>query len=483
MQPRNNEKTIAMFARSLYIFIIGILMVACGQESGDRSLKSGVRLLEEAEAALANDSIRQGESLLRKAIQLSKASEDWHTNYIAYQRLAEALSQSNPEEALRLMKKALTVYEQHPDDERNQVLLLDYAGTYAAQVAFTTEGSSTSEAAKPSAYDEALGYINRAYDIAEKSQMTDLMCQTLTSLANIAWAQEDYQKALDYAHRAESAATTDLRQGTLQVLARSYLSLNMLDSAETIYRQIDSGDDVHLAYIVQSNLAKIALRRIGATQIEDSLDEAFNQIEDIYYKALEQKDQYYQETLRQEMENQQLEYRSQMYARTLLIVIIAAAIILFAVVLALRYRIRMQEQERRRLQQEAEHQKTLLHQANEVVAFLQNFILERTEVLKKLNQSGDSLIYLSPHEWSEIERTLDAIDNNRFAKIREQYPAMQEDDIRLCILTRLGLSNRTIGNIYCITVSAIQHRKLKLKKDVFGESNPDITLEQILNSK
>ncbi len=448
-------------------------MVACGQESDDRSQDIGVRILEEAEAALANDSIRQGETMLRKAIQLAEASEDWHTYYIAYQRLAEALSQSNPEEALRLMKKALNVYEQHPDDERNYVMLLDYAGTYAAQVAFTTEGS----------FDEALDYINRAYGIAEKSQMTDLMCQTLTSLANIAWANEDYRQALDYAHRAESAATTDLRPGTLQVLARSYLSLNMLDSAETVYRQIDPDNDVHLAYIVQSNLAKIALRRMGATEVEDSVDDAFDQIEDIYYKALEQKDQYYQETLRQEMENQQLEYRSKMYGRTLQIVIIAAVIILLVVVQALRYRIRMQEQEKRRLLQEAEHQKTLLHQANEVVAFLQNFILERTEVLKKLNQNGNSLIYLSQHEWNEIERTLNAIDGNRFAKIREQYPTMQEDDIHLCILTRLGLSNRTIGNIYCITVSAVQHRKLKLKKDVFGESNPNVTLEQILNSK
>ena len=463
----------AMVTRALHIFIIGVLMVACGQESDDRSQDIGVRILEEAEAALANDSIRQGETMLRKAIQLAEASEDWHTYYIAYQRLAEALSQSNPEEALRLMKKALNVYEQHPDDERNYVMLLDYAGTYAAQVAFTTEGS----------FDEALDYINRAYGIAEKSQMTDLMCQTLTSLANIVWANEDYRQALDYAHRAESAATTDLRPGTLQVLARSYLSLNMLDSAETVYRQIDPGNDVHLAYIVQSNLAKIALRRMGATEVEDSVDEAFDQIEDIYYKALEQKDQYYQETLRQEMENQQLEYRSKMYGRILLIVIVAAVIILLVVVQALRYRIRMQEQEKRRLLQEAEHQKTLLHQANEVVTFLQNFILERTEVLKKLNQNGNSLIYLSQHEWNEIERTLNAIDGNRFAKIREQYPTMQEDDIHLCILTRLGLSNRTIGNIYCITVSAVQHRKLKLKKDVFGESNPNVTLEQILNSK
>ena len=458
--------------RTLYIFIIGVLLAACSQPQQGPDAQTAAGCLKEAEAALANDSIRLGETLLRKAIHQSEESEDWHTYYIAYQRLAEALSQSNPEEALRLMKKALTIYEQHPDNERNHVILLDYAGTYAAQVAFTSEGS----------YDEALDLIHRAYNIAETNQMKDLKCQTLTSLANIAWAKEDYLHALDYAHQAESVATADLRPGTLQVLARSYLSLNMLDSAETVYRQIEPGDDVHLAYIVQSNLAKIALRRMGARSVENDIDDAFEQIEDFYYKALEQKDQYYQESLRQEMENQRLEYRSQIYARTLLITIIASLVVILAIVLVVRYRMRAQHQEKRQLQQEAEHQKTLLHQANEVVAFLQNFILERTEVMKKLNQSGDSLIYLSPHEWSEIERTLNAIDNNRFANIREQYPNMQEDDIRLCILTRLGLSNRTIGNIYCITISAVQHRKLKLKKDVFGETNPDITLEHILKN-
>ena len=454
-----------MYKRLLFIFVSGALLVACSQPQQGSDSQTAAQCLESAEAAMANDSIRQGETLLRKAIQLAEESEDWHTYYIAYQRLASSLSQSNPEEALRLMKKALTIYEQHPDDERNHVILLDYAGTYASQVAYTTEGP----------YDEALDFIHRAYDIAKKNQITDLMCQTLTSLANIAWAKDDYRQALDYAHQAEAVATAELKPGTLQVLARSYLDLNMLDSAETAYRQIEPGDDVHLAYIVQSNLAKIALRRMGATKVEDDIDEAFERIEDFYYKALEQKDQYYQETLRQEMENQQLEYRSQIYGRTLQMTIIASLFVIMAIILVVRYRMRAQRQD-------AEHHKAQLHQANEVVAFLQNFILERTEVIKKLNQSGDSLISLKPHEWSEIERTLNAIDNNRFAHIRKQYPNMQEDDIRLCILTRLGISNRAIGNIYCITVSAVQHRKLKLKKDVFGETNPDITLEQILTS-
>ena len=461
-----------MLSRIGYLFFIGLLLTACSQPEQGPEPQMAARLLEEADAVLDNDSIRLGEMLLRKAIRLSEETEDWHTHYIAYQRLAEALSQGNPEEALRLMKKSLAIYEQHPDDERNHVILLDYVGTYASQVAFVKEGS----------YDEALHFIHRAYDIAKKNQMADMMCQTLTSLANIAWAKEDYRQAIDYARQAEAIATEELRPGTQQVLARSYLSLSMLDSAETVYQQIEPGDDVHMAYIVQSSLARIALRRMGATKVEDDIDNAFEQVEEFYYKALEQKDDYYQETLRQEMENQRLEYRSRMYARTILIIIIASIFVIGAIVLVVRYRMRAVSQEKRRLQQEAEHQKALLHQANEVVTFLQNHILERTEVMKKLSQGGDLLITLTPHEWSEIERTLNAIDGNRFANLREQYPTMTEDDIRLCILTRLGVSNRTIGNIYCITISAVQHRKLKLKKDVFGESNPDITLEQILNN-
>ena len=254
-----------MFTRTVYIFIIGALLIACSQSRQGADSQTASHCLEEAKVALANDSIRLGETLLRKSIRLAEQSEDWHTYYIAYQQLAVALSQGSPEEALRLMKKALTIYEQHPDDEHNYVILLDYAGTYAAQVAFNTEGS----------YDEAINYVKKAYGIAEKNQMNDLMCQTLTSLANIAWAKDDYRKAVDYARQAESilppsgedrGGLVDLKSGALQVLARSYLSLNMLDSAETVYRQIEPGDNIHLAYIVQSNLARIALQKIGATR-------------------------------------------------------------------------------------------------------------------------------------------------------------------------------------------------------------------------
>ncbi|MBQ9665925.1 MAG: tetratricopeptide repeat protein [Bacteroidaceae bacterium] len=459
------------------------LLMACGHPQGSTpdDTMTAQACLEAGEAELARDSVRQGETLLRRAIRLAEKSADWHTCYIAYQRLAKSLSWSNSEEALLLAKKAVEVYEAHPDDERNHIILLDFAGTYASQLAYNTDDD----------YTEALALTKRAHELAVKEKAEDLVCQTLTTLANIYWAMEDYPQALDEARKAEQLATPDLLQGTLQVLARCYLSCDSLEQAEATYRRMEPGDDIHAAYIVQSNLAKIATRRLASDEAEEAIDEAFEEVEALYFQALAQKDAYYQTTLQQEKENEHLAYTAALHRRTLVGIIAALAILLTATVLVLRYRLRLvrqqrayevaqHEQEKRHLQQEAERQQQQLHQSQEVVAFLQNFILQRSEVIRKLSESSSRHINLNPKEWADVERTLNAIDGDRFARLRTDHPDMKEEDIQLCILTRLQLSNRSIGNIYGLTVSAVQHRKLKLKKDIFGETNPDVTLEQVL---
>ena len=159
-----------------------LVLCACTSGSGDDLVSMSAKdCLTAGEEALDRDSVMQGEKLLRTAISKAEATADWHTCYIACQRLAESLSWSNNEEALRLAKRAVEIYERHPDDERNHVILLDYAGTYASQLAYNTEGS----------FDAALSLTRRAYDIAVRDSMYDLVCQTLTSLDNIAWAKED----------------------------------------------------------------------------------------------------------------------------------------------------------------------------------------------------------------------------------------------------------------------------------------------------
>ena len=127
-----------------------------------------------------------------------------------------------------------------------------------------------------------------------------------------------------------------------------------------------------------------------------------------------------------------------------------------------------------------EAQQELLRQREGTIRFLKDFIFQRSEIIKKLDAGGDRHVNISAGDWWEIEQTLNAIDHDRFKRLRQNYPALREEDVQMCILTSLHVLNRTIGNIYGLTISAVQHRKLKIKKELLGEEDPEVTLEQVL---
>ncbi|MBP5769938.1 MAG: hypothetical protein J6W75_01055 [Bacteroidaceae bacterium] len=475
--------------------VINILMlmvmwccVACsnGSEQPPGAGVSAKEQYEQALNALEQDSVRQGESLLRKAITQAEREGDLHTRYLAELRLAESLAWGNTAAALELAKQALATYERRPDSERNRIIILDYIGTYASQLAFNEDSS----------FDEALTYTRLAYELALASRDslgTEQVCQTLTSLANIHWAMEDFKTALRYARQAEAFAPEDLLLGTQQILARCLVSCDSLSAAESVYRRMQPAEDLKTTYIIQSNLAKLALRRSDTKTAEAAIDSAFQNAEELYYQALRQKDDYYQTALQQERENERLHYKAALQRRMFWGGLLLALVLLAAGAYTVRSRLRqkalLHEQEVQRHQhelqlhrQEAEAQREQLRQRDGAIEFLKNFILERSAVIQKLDASSERHITLLQREWTEIERTLNAIDDERFARLRQRYPELKEEDLQLCILTRLRLTNRAIGNIYGVSISAVQHRKLRIKKDIFHEEDPDIPFEQVLNT-
>lgn len=472
--------------KTYFLLVLTMAIAACHRDTHPDADRNAKACYEEALTAFDNDSVHTGEQLLNEAITKAYAEKDLHTLYLAQLRLAESLSWGNSNEALAMAKQALATYERNPDSERNHIIILDYIGTYASQAAFNTDGS----------YDEALAYIQRAYQLAlasKDSLGTEQVSQTLTSLANIHWAMEDYPAALDYARQAEACAPAELLQGTRQVLARCLTSCDSLTEAEAVYRAMQPGDDLQTAYIIQSNLAKLALQRNDAEAAVAAFDSAYIHAEELYFKALEQKDDYYQTALREQAENDRLHYRTALQRRTLIGGIALVLLMALMAFYAVRERLRASEQRRlsdarlheqqvRMQEQQINAQREQLRQRDGTVEFLKDFILQRSEVIQKLEGSAHRHVVLSAHEWTEVERTLDAIDSDRFARLRQRFPELNEEDVQLCILTHLGLSNRAIGNLYGISISAVQHRKLKLKKEGFGEDDPDIPFEQVVDN-
>lgn len=147
-----------------------------------------------------------------------------------------------------------------------------------------------------------------------------------------------------------------------------------------------------------------------------------------------------------------------------------------------------QEEESRHLQKELrlmnERQLALAESHKKKAAaikHLQRYIIDRTDVALKL-KDGEPRVKMSPKEWTDVEQFLDEIDDKRISRLRANNKELTLEDIRLCVMVRLGMSNPAIGEVYGITPSAVQHRKQTLKKKKLGISDPNMSLDDFIES-
>ena len=143
---------------------------------------------------------------------------------------------------------------------------------------------------------------------------------------------------------------------------------------------------------------------------------------------------------------------------------------------------RKHKEEQLKQKQEVEQLSAQLQQKETLIASLRGHIIDKSEILEMLEPTAGKRTIINARNWREMEATLDMADNQFVSRLRAQHPTFSEDDIRLCMLTRLKLSNVALSAIYAISVSAVQHRKQKLKKEGFGVSDPTVTLEQVIEN-
>ena len=141
---------------------------------------------------------------------------------------------------------------------------------------------------------------------------------------------------------------------------------------------------------------------------------------------------------------------------------------------------RRHEAERAAHQREAEQMAQRLRQKDSMIAMLRGHIMDKSEILDMLEPTAGKRTVINARNWREIEMTLDTADGNFVSRLRAEHPQFSEEDIRLCMLSRLQLSNTALSAIYVISVSAVQHRKQKLKKEGFGVTDPAVTFDQII---
>ena len=466
----------------------------------------------------AKDSIKASEDCYRKAIKYSEKAEDWHTCYIAYSCLAEQINWANPTDALDLIKKAITIYEKCNDNVDNLISLYGYAASYTSQIAYRDDAD----------FNPALDFAYKAYHLAIDSCRVDYYNQTLVSLAEIYWEKGDYRKALDCVKDIRlSDLSSEVSLTTNMKIAQYYLNCDSIYRAKELFQIPNDIPDKTLTVLYARGLAEVAVHQQNKDSILFYMDSAFTASEAMFLDALQAKDDYYHDNLEKEKKNERLIYKDKLKTWIFggAICIILLSCLLMGRVLILR--IRMQREQRRnsiiqrkyeiernieekrrvecemqllreqqdRKEEEAkhlQHEMELLQDRQQALAdshqkktaaikHLQRYIIDRTDITMKLKGSTTH-VRMTSKEWTDVEQLLDEIDDRRISKIRARFKDLSIDDIRLCVMVRIGMSNPAIGNVYGITPSAVQHRKLTLKKKGFGVDNPDVTLDDFIES-
>lgn len=434
----------------------------------------------------SQDSVKLSEDCYRQAIKYSEEVEDWHTCYLAYERLAEQVQWGNDEEALKLIEKGIQIYGKCNDKIENLLSLYAYAAHYSAEIAYRDKSD----------FQKALDYAYKAYNLATDSCLNSYYDQSLASLAEIYWEMGDYQKALDFAKKIRITELNSEYSLTLNMkIAQYYLSCDSVAKAKELCLAPKNVESKNLAYLYARELAEISVKQQNPDSIILYMDSAFSFSEDMFLEALKAKDDYLRETLVKEQENAHLTYKNRLriwiFGISLGFFIIGGLLVLRLLLL----RIRIHKEQQAHQEEESRHLQKELQLINErqlaltesykkktaTIKHLQRYIIDRTDVAMKLKDGG-TRVKMSPKEWTDVEQLLDEIDNKRISRLRAEYKELTIEDIRLCVMVRLGMSNPAIGKAYGITPSAVQHRKQTLKKKKMGVSDPNITLDDFIES-
>ena len=132
-------------------------------------------------------------------------------------------------------------------------------------------------------------------------------------------------------------------------------------------------------------------------------------------------------------------------------------------------------------QKEILHKKELLHQKSKTLAAIQKHLLEKLEQVRQLLTDNEKT-RMTQEAWKDIEHLIDDTDNNFVQDLRKQHHEFDEEDIQLCMLIRLKVTNAAIANIFHIGESAVKKRKSVLKKTGFQITDPNISLGQVIEN-
>ena len=425
---------------------------------------------------LLNDSMEQAKACLEKSYSISDSLHNMNLKCLALDKLIEVEEQLAPYKALRYAKDLVKMYESMPN-----------VSIYNKVAAHLRLGENFFFV---DSLKQALNEEKKAYSLAMSVDDNNLLSYVRQNLASTFEEMGEKDSCLLYARQAYDLNGND-RFSCQLMLASVYISVDSINQAFRLLKQAmpKTAEDRYSVFYFQSQAAMKAQDFKSAKSFSDS---AYHYLEDMYRTASKAKISYYSSFLKKESERAKMLGKAEVQRWVFgLIVFLGLIIILFVLYAYWSYRklslARIaHEQEifsQKQQMMEKLHQEELSHRDVQL-SVMRTYLLKKIEVVEKLNSSvpnESKHIVLSDNDWTELEVFLDSVEDLFVSRLKKEHPNLSNADVRLMMLLRLKLSQKTLASIYCVSEKAIK-QKLFLYKDKVGIKNEHFSLRNYIEN-
>ena len=426
-----------------------------------------------------NDSTTECEECFQNVVNNAKKRGDIDLQCLALEKLSRSIVLSNKRLSVIYAKKAVDLYSNQKNAKIANLILymLNLANCYILD----------------NQKDSSFFYLRQSQQYLNRISDNSMPKYVYHSLSRAFYYFNEKDSALFYSRKAIDE-TSDIK---LMVFYSCCLEeCDSLESAERLLRICSAESNDKLKYSSYMELCKLSCKRINDKQLSTDID-SLERFADKYMLDLySQKGKYFEENINQ---GRQLERQENavMVRNGVILFIIVTVLLLAALVYVYlskrkalhaqeikymqdQYEMELDSQRKEKEYLEKEHH-LLLESKNKQIALLKNGLFERLELAKKIKDAkGQSChIVINDNDWNQLYSLLEGGEEYFVSKLKERYPSLSNDEIQMCMLIRIGLSNEDMANIYCITINSMK-RKLYSFKEKMGITDKDQSVRNVI---
>ena len=426
-----------------------------------------------------NDSTTECEECFQNVVNNAKKRGDIDLQCLALEKLSRSIVLSNKRLSVIYAKKAVDLYSNQKNAKIANLILymLNLANCYILD----------------NQKDSSFFYLRQSQQYLNRISDNSMPKYVYHSLSRAFYYFNEKDSALFYSRKAIDE-TSDIK---LMVFYSCCLEeCDSLESAERLLRICSAESNDKLKYSSYMELCKLSCKRINDKQLSTDID-SLERFADKYMLDLySQKGKYFEENINQGRQLERQENAVMVRNGVILFIIVTVLLLAALVYVYLSKRKTLHAQEVRHIQEhyemelesqrkekeylEREH-KLLLESKNKQIALLKNGLFERLELAKKIKDAKgqSSHIVINDNDWNQLHSLLEGGEEYFVSKLKERYPSLSNDEIQMCMLIRIGLSNEDMANIYCITVNSMK-RKLYSFKEKMGITDKDQSVRNVI---